>query len=305
MKTRIPTSTRGARTKLRPGLSSIPSVRAQTLDVFTKAEGVYIVPGSTAVYEVAVYGCHAWCQCQAAKCGARCAHSIAALSHHEKVLKMKPEATTHEGGDFTPQQPVKLERGLYGAMFRGYSEPKQFLKYQSTETEEKIPLRFLVTHAANESKIPRFSSASAFPTTKWFYDAGSRKMSKYFEFHSAILAGKYPSVDAIFALTQEERPDLDDLIGWPVALMIELAAKPDKNGIYHNNISAILAPSHGTKKAIAAIYKTAETAYDEKGLRYLSSPKAEYDDIAPSASPGNGHVAASTDEVEDEETVPF
>ncbi len=276
-------------------------MRASTLSVFEKMPGVYLVPGRESTYEVVVTDARAFCQCTAAKYDATCAHKIAALRHHERVSMAKFSPARNAGTDYKPQQLILLERGVYGAMFRGYSQPKDVPKYQSTETEKKMGFHWLVTHSSNQNPLPRFTAASTFVTLKWFYDPAARKQSKFFEIHAALLASKQ-TPEALYASSDDDLPDLDHLIGFPVQLMIEPSAKSNKNGVFHNNIASIMAASSGMRKVISPIYKSAEMTYDEKnGLRYLKSPKPEYEEeLFGSSGPTNGaSPASSTNDVID------
>lgn len=285
-----------------------PVIRSAALSIFQKAPGVYEVPGRSSIYTVVVSNGIPYCTCIAAQHAQRCAHSIATLRHHERITMSKFTPSRSQETTFTAQQPVRLDQGIYGAMFRGYSEPKAYAKYQSTDTEEKVALRFLVTHAANEKPLERFSIASILATTKWFFDPIGRKQSRYFEFHAAILAGKHKPEDvyAMFDPSRDvdELPDLDDLMGYPIQLMLQPSPKPDKNGIYYNNIVAMIAASPGTRKAIGVIYKKADFTYDDQtGLRYMKSPKPEYEETsAPSNGNVNGHTPISDD---DFDSTPF
>lgn len=196
-------------------------------------------------------------------------------------MKLVTTRPTHDPSENANRQPVRLPAGWYAGMFANYSEPMRRPKYQSAETEERIVVAFLVTHSADEQRLPSFSEAVRTMSLKLFWDPQRNLSSKLFEFYTALLSsGKH-------AMTQEEiiragddaLPDLDALIGYPAMLLIEPATKPNRHGVYRENIRSFLPATPNLRKAIGELYRSAEFERSNRGLLFLKSPKPEYEPL--------------------------
>ncbi len=142
------------------------------------------------------------------------------------------------------QQVVPLERGLCGGMFANYSKPITKQKYQSSEMETRIVLSFLVTHGADERPLPRFGEAVKSVSLKLYRNPENGKHSHLFGFYAAILKkGKYAMThEQILKAEDNQLPDLDELIGYPVMIMLEPSRRPSPNGCYRDNVKEFYEP---------------------------------------------------------------
>lgn len=258
-----------------------PAIRALTLRVIENGSH-YIVCGRTRNYLVCSFQGSFICDCPAASSGNDCSHKLAAINYHERKYNVKISPTRPIAGDgIDYKQPVRLQRGLYGGMFSRYTAPKQYAKFQSQETEEKFFVSFVVTHDAAGRQLPKFSEAFCGVRTKLFFSEESNMMSTLCAFYAALLHGKLTAAQ-IAEASDDELPDLDELIGYPAQLFIDPSTRADKNGIYVNKIDTARggfdpAPIE-LKRAIAPLYKQKEVGHSEDGRAYLKKPAPEYED---------------------------
>ena len=157
---------------------------------------------------------------------------------------------------FDREQVVRLPAGLYGGMFAWYSLPKEYPKYQAEGTEMRFFAGFTLTHDRSNQQLPYFGEAIMGIKPKRYFNAETGMISSYVSFLYALLAGKVP-MEKIVAMTDEELPDLDELIGRPVLLTVEPHAKPDKHGIYGTKVKKI-------DPMDAALWKAIKPLYDAK-----------------------------------------
>lgn len=192
---------------------------------------------------------------------------------------MKPPTVRPESsGDVDAKQPLLLAKGLYGGMFARYSKPISVPKWKNPdESEMKLAIGFVVTHGINEQPLPRFSEAFAFPKLKRFYDEKKGLSSGYSKFLAALLGGKW-TPEQINAASDQELPDLDELIAYPITFEIEPAKTANKNGIYSNIVQQFIAPSAGMKRAIIPLWKERQTAFTEDDSKrvYLTKPEPSF-----------------------------
>lgn len=219
---------------------------------------------------------------------------------------MKIAAARSESSGQEFQQPVKLQRGLYGGMLARYSAPKLYQKYQSTDTEEKFFVSCVVTHDAAGRELPYFSEAFAGIRTKAFYDSAKGFKSTFVAFWEALMNGKMTPDEIVDAAEANELPDLDDKIGQPIRMFIIPSQKPNKNGILENKIDTqnggFERPDALFAKAILPLYNTIDKRYSEKsGLMYLAKPTTAFEADIPLEARNAG---AGTDDFDPNE-VPF
>ncbi len=218
-----------------------------------------------------------------------------------KLTTTRPESNE----SYDRQQPVRLkQRGIYGGLFKRYSMPKQYTKFQSTEMEEKFFVTFLITHDAGARPLPRATEAFCGVRTKRFYDGSKDLATTMVRLYAALLNGKM-KVEDIASCDDDDLPDLDDLIGYPAMLFVKPAVKPDRDGIFANQIDTqaggFQPADMAMRKAAKLIYDKAEFKYDKNGLRFLASPETQYE------SPGdNGSIEDTEPEYDDaDDTIPF
>lgn len=201
-------------------------------------------------------------------------------------MKLVTTRPTHDTTEHANRQPVRLPGGWYAGMFANYSEPMRRPKYQSNEIEERIVVAFLITHNADEQRLEHFSEAVRAMSLKMFWDPQRNLSSKLFEFYAALLSsGKHAMTpEEIVRGGDEALPDLDLLIGYPAMLLIEPATKPNRYGVYRENIRSFLPATPNLRKSIGELYRTAEFERSNRGLLFLKSPKPEYEPLRDSAT---------------------
>jgi hypothetical protein len=218
----------------------------------------------------------------------------------------KIAATKSDSGDgYTPKQPTRLLNGVYGGMFAWYSQVKTYAKFQSTETEERFYVGFVITHDRASRPLPEYSETMMTVRPKLFYSAENGMKSSYVQLLYALLGGK-KSPEEIAEMNLDELPDLDDLIGRPCWLSVENGPRPDKNGVYNLRLKSLDPADRDLIAAIKPLYNSKEIEVgDKSGTARLKAPCAAYIDIgAPLPQIPTGQSADSyVDELEDE--IPF
>jgi hypothetical protein len=293
-------------------------------------DGSFSVEGTSGTYIVHLDGMDAQpfsCTCTAGKFGRLCSHAISAQRHARRLLlpnqhvlhpeREKPVATTsprrfsptRPSSNYESAQPVLVENGLYYGFFRMYREPKMVNKYQSTEQELKIYLEFLVTHGLNEKQLPHITIAGAFVPYKWFYSPDNGMVSRYFEFEHALCAKDYATKQALYDTPDEQRLDLDGLIGRPAMLEVEKWEKANNDGIFNLGIKSLKQIPSSARKELERFYKTFEFDMSDKGLKRIAKPTPEYEDDSSSATfhgaKSDKYAAPSRDEIPMDDEVPF
>lgn len=187
-----------------------------------------------------------------------------------------------EGSDFERLQPVRLAKGMYGALLSRYSLPKIYPKFNSQETEEKFGLTFVITHDRAGRPLPQNSEGFIMVRNKLYWDGV--KMSSLVGVLYALHGGKKTYDE----LAQNDVYDYDNFVGRPVMLFVEPAAKPDKHGIIANKITGIQPVDAEMMKAMQPVWKAAKIEKSEKTDRsYLASPKAEFEQAGAAPTPSN------------------
>lgn len=190
------------------------------------------------------------------------------------------------GSGFEAKQPIILEASLYGAMFARY-EPSREVEFEGVK-KVKTPVSFVITHSASGKQLPQFSEGFKMIANSLFFNEKTGKRSIMVEFLSAILK------DTKFAMSASELvkhadliPDLDEIIGYPVQLLIEPAAKPSSKGIIYNQIKQFVPVSKDLRATMAELYRTAVFGQNEKtGHKQLLSPQPcfEGEEVPPAVS---------------------
>jgi hypothetical protein len=152
--------------------------------------------------------------------------------------------------------------------------------------ENRIYLKFLITHGVNEQPLPQITEAGAFIGHKWFYNESTKMASKYFEFEYALMAKDFATKQDLFDTAADDRMDLDDLIGRPALLEISKSAVANKDGVFNLNVKNFKPIPSSAQKVLLATYKTFAYAMDEKELKHITFPKAVYVDLI--GGPSNG-----------------
>jgi hypothetical protein len=103
--------------------------------------------------------------------------------------------------------------------------------------------------------------------------------SGFFRLWAALLDGK-ATPEQIAKWSDEQFPDMDEYIGYPVKFNAGVAVKANKNGVFVNQITPddIEVADKSLKRAIGLLYKNADIQYtqDAQPRRYLRSPKSAF-----------------------------
>ena len=299
--------------RLPKSAQAIPAIAARYLQVDPLTAmadySEYLVIGFTSDHLVKVNLNKALCDCTAASFSNMCKHSLAALNCHNtrkvimsntvpRIIGKRPES------NYIARQVVLVDDGFYAGFFSRYSEPKLFPKFEGTGFEEKVYLNFLVTHGINERVLPRFTNAGAFIALKHFYDNKSGMESKFFSFQHSLLS-KQGTKQELWDTPDEDRLGLDELIGRPAILQIGRSTRQNKDGMWNLNIKSFQAVGPTMAEALRETYKLLTVERNDKGLRNITSPEAQYEVSDESRSPLNDyHENVGQDDYSDHE-IPF